>query len=93
MISITKIIVGQHYKLAGRIHVVTDIYGHPAKPYDMIVHHHAITSNVGRKPPKRRTLASLFALRASEIPIDTSDIPEVTEQWFKNAKLVYPKKS
>lgn len=41
-----------------------------------------------KKYAKPLTLSQLKKLKDEDI--DTSDIPELDEQWFKNAKLVMP---
>jgi uncharacterized protein (DUF4415 family) len=42
-----------------------------------------------RSPIKEKTAEELAAMPDSEI--DFSDIPELDEEWFKTAELVYPR--
>jgi uncharacterized protein (DUF4415 family) len=42
-----------------------------------------------RSPIREKTNEELAAMADSEI--DYSDIPELDEEWFKTAELVYPK--
>lgn len=42
------------------------------------------------KPPFKRPLTTEELLAMSDDDIDYSDIPELDEEWFRNAEVIFP---